>query len=968
MLNTGDIIRKDDYEYRIIEMIGRGANTVAYLAERKHDGLVSKCILKEYSPAKKLTDEEYEIGRLRFINSGRTQNDIRQLSALNNQTPPVTRIFETKTSKSAQDFPKQEVLTQEDFSSTFNIDPDDTPVYLRTTPYIEVSCYGGTTLSKLKDLSLLQYMEIILTVAKTIGYYHKSGYLCLDIKPENIFIMQNTPDHTITQLVEFIDFDSIRKTENIDSDTVISCTKDWAAPELLNSYATAAIGSKADIYTVGELVFYYIFGRHSSETEHRGFSKYRFSECRKEYRKFTDRPDIQSVLTRFFRGTIRSSASNRFNNMSEIENLLTSLIECIGKKDYIIPKLPAVSPNFVGRDKELKYLAANLKENHVLFLSGIGGIGKSTLIRKFINLKKSEYEILIYIEYDCDFRRSFTDDIQLQISTIRQTCDEDTDEYFNRKLKALKNICADKKVLFVVDNFSGRITKDLSLILDCGFDTIIVTRNDPPKNSFNVMKLEAIADPSKLFGLITLNLERPMTKDEHGCFEEIINLVQGHTLTLELIARQIAKGRINIDQALFLMRENGFSHISHEKISNYKDGEEVYGTLNSIITALFEAGNLAPGARFILKVLALLDARGMDREIIRDIVRFDMDMIRQLSDEGWLYDGSIIRLHPVISEAIRNWSWDDLESDSDSLSNFCKMNDGMPIPFDITVMKYHKDICDIYHSCDNEYQLNKICKEAEKYSQAHPRHIIKAFYHDIMGTYYDTCTHGIYVPYTKEEEEPLIYLLGEADSAIEEMEQSEDPNSRKFLPKLYLDLAMILIRGTPDGGEEAAELLNKTKEMLNDPQIGRDEDRCYFDMITAWYYTLIEPDLGKMTFFAQKAADIAPALFTTDIEIIDIIYVPTANCLFFLDNTEEAGNKLEDTIDICRKHPSELRYIEKLIDLKIYQLDVYKKLNDVAKCQILLDEINNMNEAYREQGVFREIPQETKEELEAIKY
>ena len=929
MLDIGYRFKTDNREYTILELIGRGANTIAYLAERSCDGLVSKCILKEYAPQ---NQDDYANGKDRFIASGRMQNNIRQLSALNNQTSPVSFIFE--------------------YSGI---------------PFIDVSCYGGSTLSRLDNLTLKQYMEICLTIARTIGYYHKSGYLCLDVKPENIFILQNTPDDTITQLIEFIDFDSIRKISEVNHDTVISCTKGWAAPEQLNPQAISTVGPQADIYTIGELVFFGLFGRHSSDKDHRGFSKYPFSESKQEYRKYTDRPDIQSLLTRLFRGTIRSSASNRFTDMTPVSSILEELVAAISKKEYIVPKFPPVSPNFTGRDDELKAIAANLKENHVLFLSGIGGIGKSTLIRNFITLSKPDYDILIYIEYNGDFRLSFNDDNQLQISTIHQTKSEDSDEYFFRKLNALRDICTDKKVLFIIDNYTGMISKDLSLIFDCGYDTVVVTRNDPPKNSFNVLKLEAISDPAKLFNLITVNLERSMTKEEKTSFEEIINLVHGHTLTLELIARQIAKGRINIGQALELMRENGFTHISDEKIRNYKDGEEVYDTLRNIITSLFDAGNMAPDRRFMLKVLSLFDVRGMDREMIRNILKFDMDTIHQLSSEGWIYDGSVIRLHPVISETVRNWSWDDIPvGDTGSLSDFCTMNDGTALPYDITVMKYHKEVCDIYVSCDNEFQLKVIGKEAENYTRIHPRHIIKALYHDIMGTYYDTCSHGIYVPYTKEEAEPLEHCLEEADLAIEEMEQSSDKLSRKYLPKLYMDLAMILIRSTPDGGEEAADLLNRVYDMLEESDPEDSDDRCYHNMITAWYYTLIEPDMNEMFYFARRAADIAFKVFPTDVEVIDIIYIPTANCLFFHNDMKNAGKMLEYAIEICRNHPDELRYIDKLIDLKIFQLDVFIELNDTDKCRELIDEIGRMNEAYRDLGIFREISQDTKDRLSVM--
>ena len=91
MKNIGDVINTDDRRYRIIDIIGRGASCIAYLAERSENSFVSKCILKEYAPQ---NTYDFEDGKKRFIDSGKRQNQIRQYSCLNNQTPPVSNIFE----------------------------------------------------------------------------------------------------------------------------------------------------------------------------------------------------------------------------------------------------------------------------------------------------------------------------------------------------------------------------------------------------------------------------------------------------------------------------------------------------------------------------------------------------------------------------------------------------------------------------------------------------------------------------------------------------------------------------------------------------------------------------------------------------------------------------------------------------------------------------------------------------------
>ena len=734
MFEDGNILSADGRQYTILSTLGRGANTIAYLAECRHGELVTKCILKEYSPHNTIN---FEVGKTRFVASGKMQNAIRNRSVLNNQTPPVSHVFEAN-----------------------------------GTAYIDVACYNGTTLDKLSSLTLPQYMALCETIAKTVGYYHKSGFLCLDLKPENIFILQNTPDDTITQLVEFIDFDSIRDTEN-NSNTLFSYTRDWAAPEQLNPYATAKIGCSADIYTVGEIIFYLLFGRHSADSEHRGFSKYPFEDCKREYHKYTERPDVQAIFTRIFRNTIRSSAANRFKSIDEVTKLLCELVEVLNQKDYVIPILPSVSPDFVGRDTEIRQIAESLQANPVLYVTGIGGIGKSTLIKNYIARFRAEYDVIAYLEYDGDILHTFCDDMQLQISTVSQQDDEPLTDYYTRKLKAFKRICGDKHVLFVLDNYTDRLNKDLSRIIDCGYDTIIATRNKPPKNSFPSLEITAISDTSELFRLVALNLERPLTKEERLCFEEIITLVQGHTLVIELIARQIAAGRIDIHTALGLIRENGFSRFSGEKVGNYKDGEEVYDTLSAIVTALFDAGNMSDTAKLTLKVLSLLNVRGLEKSLIQqffpDIAE---ETLSKLSAEGWLYTDSRVRIHPVIAETVCHWAW--------SVD-------------DVTAMDYHKKMIDIYVGMANDLQIKNILREAELFKDKHPRHIITALYYDMLGWYYDVLVAGAYYPENEQEAELLRKELDTMDMAIAEMEQSSDPRSTQYLTKYYTSLASILI-------------------------------------------------------------------------------------------------------------------------------------------------------------------------------
>lgn len=905
ILSKNYIINFEKREYKILYCIGRGASAVAYMAECRNENIFSRCILKEYNPSNLkiirnndgflYCDDniEFENGMKRFILSGHKQNDVRSNKNMCNQTPPVTHIFEAN-----------------------------------GTAYIDVSCYDGNTLDKFTNLSLSEYTEILLAISKNISAYHSSDCLCLDLKPSNIFILQDSVGKAVTQLVEFIDFDSVRNVIN-ENENYFAYTREWAAPEQTNPFSVEKICEASDIYTIGEIAFWIYFGRHSENSEHRGFSKYNFEKCKKEYRTAFSRIEIQKLLTKLFQNTLRPSVNNRFRSINEIILLFEKLVYEIEKKDFIIPVYPRVSPFFVGRENEIKNISENFAENNILWLYGTGGIGKSTLVKNYVHQKKTEYDVIIYLEFEGNIIKTFTNDKQLKISTLARKNDESANDYFYRKLEMLNLICKDKKVLLVIDNFEGLITKEFTELIEYEYQTVIVSRRRPPENSFPSAHISAISDKNELYKLISLNLGHTLNKNEKICFDKIIRFTEGHTLVLELIARQISAGNTDVQNALELIQQNGFSNFSNKKINNYKDGEEIYNTLSAIISALFSKGNMSDKCILYMKILSLIDYRGLERSIIQDIVKIDDDSIlKKLAAEGWIYDNDIIRVHTVISETVMKWSWPDTEKDID-------------------VMKYHKNVISVYEGMNESENIFKITKAAGEYYELHPRNIILAMYYDMLASFYDSVLDGAY---ESEEDDDLAIIKNLKNAsyyAVEYAEKPENIEEEKLLCDYYLSLASVFIRTNSD--ENTIKIcLERAADYLY------TENMCSYYMVRAWYSTVFEQNINKTNEYIIKAKDIASQNYT-DIEIIDIIYIPAANCYFTFQEYDSAIAELSRAADICRLHKDVLQYVDKLAELLNCLLDVYFEKCDDEKCRELICEIDDINNKFCEQGIFREI-------------
>lgn len=677
-------------EYTVLSVLGRGASTIAYLTNYVDEaGQVSERIIKEYCPygLNLVRDEsgaiicaendafKYEQGLERFKEGGKCQNELRNKVSLKNSIPPMQGIYAAN-----------------------------------NTLYLEVTSYEGKTLDRLNELSLAQRIKLCLTIAKLVNRYHKQGYLCLDIKPENIFILINDGD-IVTEQVEYIDFDSVCKTEEVSFEKSLSYTEAWAAPEQVNPYSYKKISEATDVYAIGELVFWLVFGRHSGDDEHRGFSTYPFDESDNPFVKEFKRKIIKDTFTILFRKTLRSSVKNRVSSLEEVISILSVLADELSKKVYLYDSVVRPNPFFVGREEELNVIEGKLIESGRVFLRGIGGIGKSELARNYYVRHKNEYETMQYWTYTGSLEKLIADDDMVDIRGMRRSYESTDKEYCWEKLKVLKD-CLFEKNLIVLDNFNVKI-QELSaeelevwmFLTKLPCDILVTTQHEQSEFDFPVSGLKDVA-------LLRSFFERngqQYSEMQLVCLDDIIKGVGYNTFLVELIAGYMFNAKKTPEKLQEELLNHGIFGLTKENVDSVKDGINSTNTVMYYVRKMFVLENVSIEQKLLLAKLALSPVTGLLANVFKVYFRIEnYNELNDLLEKGWVSQTDMpeyrLSIHPVVAAVVLDVLkeepsfCDTLMEDILKISNEIKEGEGLT----------HKDFIAIYGSIAYGLQKNEI--------------------------------------------------------------------------------------------------------------------------------------------------------------------------------------------------------------------------------------------------------------------
>lgn len=622
--------------------IGRGGSCIVYEAVRVTDTRDKTLYrVKEFYPYK--------------LNISRDENNVLIPSIKD------AEVFRQRQEQFRSDFSRTNQLFYSD--NNYSLMTNQLDVFRQNgTSYILSTYSSKKTLATYKPESLKECVMLVRQVAYVLANIHRQGYLYLDTKPDNVLVVDG-----YQKQVQLIDFDSLlsiqewgKSSKMNCSDVRLSYSKGFAPIELRTS-KIKRLGPHTDVYSVGALMFYLLFGCTPVAPDCETDAVFDFSKIQFDYTKCDDR--LFSSLRDFFCNTLAVYYADRYQSMQEVVEQLKEI------EKYADPMIPRIysthiekSKIFYGREREFAELDKLLSDSdyNCLFITGMVGIGKSTFITEYLISRRKKFDTVLYFTYKGSIEAAISNDNNVEINTLRQDEEIKTGtRYFDKKLQKIRELVRGTYSVLVIDDFTGEVDDDLRALFGTELKVILLSSKAPSYQSRQEMKLSAVSDTDALRRIFEDNLGRAIADSEQNGFEQILQRVERHTFVLGLIAKQIANSHITISSAASLADEHGFSAIAPEKVDYEKDGKQTSDTIGNIIDALFEANNLSTEKKTLMKVASLLGDDGIDISQFQWIMELaSKDDMNELIKDGWLrISGDIISMHHVIQEAVHRWEW-----------------------------------------------------------------------------------------------------------------------------------------------------------------------------------------------------------------------------------------------------------------------------------------------------------------------
>ena len=373
-------------------------------------------------------------------------------------------------------------------------------------PYMVMELVDGKTLNHIEAPTLEQGIEYARQICLALAHAHEKGIIHRDLKPENAIL-------TETGTIKLMDFGLARlptSTRVTQTGTLLG-TLPYLAPELIKGGDPSP---QSDLYSLGIMLYEFVTGRMPYDHKE-GYQILAFHLYEEPFAPQLYRPDLPQRLGDLILRLLSKDPLDRPNSALEVETLLQDLQNPIhtsrqfDQSDFptahdlkvsnprttnrhlnaSMPALEAGESRLIlaNRFVELASGIDHLKNHNLLIITGMPGIGKSTLARALLDYAPTDTPPAFW--YDFERQQTSGNSIGVLLDRLSSYLEKHLGPEARRELMAFRNspdgqVSAHEIDLLVeylnhqppfwlvFDNLEAVLTRGASTFSDPGLDLL----------------------------------------------------------------------------------------------------------------------------------------------------------------------------------------------------------------------------------------------------------------------------------------------------------------------------------------------------------------------------------------------------------------------------------------------------------------------------------------------------------------
>ena len=347
-------------------------------------------------------------------------------------------------------------------------------------------------------------------------------------------------------------------------------------------------------------------------------------------------------------------------NDTNYQNALEKVIhECIvpyhKHMDVLVETRIPSEEFFVGREEEINRVLGLLEEKGKVCLYGMGGIGKTAIVKELCRraYEEKKYDNVIYLPVVNGLLRALADDRNLQVRAdgIEEAKSQSDYKYGYYKLEALES-GVHGKTLVVIDNMENDEDPLFSRIVSLPYDIVLCCRNPIMRKYTNASYcVNEIKNNDVIKKIFEKNYGRLLTENERNDAEKLFHSVRNHTLTIVLLGKQLRY--YGFTPAEYITDNVTMPWVKSKTLKLYSE-KGIYKKLYE----LFDSKSLSDDEISVMKAMCLTSETGIPGYIMEELSGHEcIEEIQALKGKGWIHQDEITRnifLHPVVKEIIIN--------------------------------------------------------------------------------------------------------------------------------------------------------------------------------------------------------------------------------------------------------------------------------------------------------------------------